>query len=317
VRDFKKFLAVFLRISISIAMLIFLFRMVDLRNLVSAVKEARFSLLALACGVFSLNYILAFVRWRELFTVVKIRPPDRKLITAFTGGTVFNLFLPTSIGGDLVRSIDLSVNTRKPREVVATVIMDRLSGFAGLMILAFSASVFGWRLLEDRVVLSSLIIMVTALAAILFILFNSFLYGKISGFLKNPDAGKIKEALAGVHEHLHNFKKHRNLILGNIVLSVLIQSVTPVVFYIMARAMGLPGGIVQFLIVMPIIGAISLVPISIGGLGVRDAAVVFFFAKIGIARDAAFAMSLLSFVFIVLYSAAAGLVYVSLARERK
>ena len=84
----------------------------------------------------------------------------------------------------------------------------------------------------------------------------------------------------------------------------------------MARAMGLPGGIMQFLIVMPIIGAISLMPISIGGLGVRDAAVVFFFAKIGIARDAAFAMSLLNFVFIILYSAAAGIVYVSLSKRK-
>ncbi|MDD2703046.1 MAG: lysylphosphatidylglycerol synthase transmembrane domain-containing protein [Candidatus Omnitrophica bacterium] len=313
----RKVLGMLGRISISIAMLIFLFRMVDLRNLVASIKEARFILLVLAFTVFSLNYILAFVRWRELFTVVKIRPPDRKLIIAFTGGIVFNLFLPTSIGGDLVRSIDLAAQTRKPREVVATVIMDRLSGFVGLMILALCASVFSWRLLEDRVVLSSLIIMVVILAAILFILFNTFLYEKISKFLKNPDAGKIKEALAGVHEHLHNFKKHGKLIVGNILLSILIQSVTPVVFYIMARAMGLPGGIVQFLIVMPIIGAISLAPISIGGLGVRDAAVVFFFVKIGIGRDAAFAMSLLSFVFMVLYSAAAGLFYVSLARVRK
>ncbi len=300
------------RISISIAMLIFLFRMVNLQNLVDSIREARFSLLALACAVFSLNYVLAFIRWRELFTVVNIRTSDRKLLAAFSGGIFFNLFLPTSIGGDLVRSIDLSFHTRKPGAVVATVIMDRLSGYVGLMILALCASVFNWRLVEDKAVLSALVILAGLLCGILFVLFNAFLYGKISVFLNNPDSGRIKEAFAGVHEHLHNFKKHRKLILTNIIISLCIQSVTPVVFYIMARAMGLPGGIVQFLIIMPIIGALSLLPISLGGLGVRDAAVVFFFAKIGIARDAAFAMSLLNFAFMILYSASAGFVYLSL-----
>ena len=98
-KNVKRILSIILRISISIVMLIFLFRMVDLRNLAEHIKQARFPLLVLAFAVFSLNYFLTFLRWKQLFKVVRVYPPAGRLMVSFTGGVFFNLFLPTSIGG--------------------------------------------------------------------------------------------------------------------------------------------------------------------------------------------------------------------------
>jgi len=74
---------------------------------------------------------------------------------------------------------------------------------------------------------------------------------------------------------------------------------------------------IYFFIFLPVIGAITLLPISLGGLGLRDATTIFFFAKIGVGKDLAFAMSLLSFSFLLFYGSIAGLIYFITVNHRK
>ena len=68
---------------------------------------------------------------------------------------------------------------------------------------------------------------------------------------------------------------------------------------------------------MPIIGAITLLPISIGGLGLRKNTTMLFFTQAGVSKDMAVAMSLLNFSFIVAYGAIGGLIYVFTLHYRR
>jgi hypothetical protein len=70
------------------------------------------------------------------------------------------------------------------------------------------------------------------------------------------------------------------------------------------------------LLFLPIIGAITLLPISIGGLGVRENLSVLFLAKIGISQNPAAAISLINFFFILIYGAIGGLIYVLAVHHR-
>jgi hypothetical protein len=74
---------------------------------------------------------------------------------------------------------------------------------------------------------------------------------------------------------------------------------------------------VYYIVFIPIVGAITMLPISIGGLGVRDASTIFFLAKAGVGNDLALAMSLISFFFILIYAAAGGLIYVLTVSHRR
>ncbi|MDD5595011.1 MAG: lysylphosphatidylglycerol synthase transmembrane domain-containing protein [Candidatus Omnitrophica bacterium] len=313
----KKIISIFLRISISIILLIFLFRQVDEKSLFTVIKNANKPLLFLACCVFFLSYLFCLLRWQMLLKAADIHLPLKRIIISFSGGIFFNLFLPSTIGGDFMRTIDLATHTKKPKEVVATVFLDRLSGYVGLVILALVALCFGWKLIEDKVILLSVTVITGLLIVILMVLFNNFLFRKINRFMGKSGAGKIREALKNVHHEIHIFRHQKKVLLKNIFLSLLVQIVSPVSFYFIALSLGVRIEFLYFLIFLPIIGAITLLPISIGGLGLRDASTIYFFAKVGMTKDFAFAMSLISFSFIVFYGAIGGLIYVFTVRHRR
>jgi uncharacterized protein (TIRG00374 family) len=299
-------------------LLTFLFKQVDAKSLLGIIKNANAGLLSLAFIIFFFNYIFCFLRWEMLLKTIKIHLSVKRVLISFAGGVFFSLFLPSTIGGDLVRSMDLAAHTNRPREVVATVFLDRLSGYVGLVTLALLALLFGWKLvIEDKSVLISLITIIGLLTAILAVLFNKFLYSKINNLLSSPTAGRIRKAIRNLHHEIHIFRWHKRIILNNIILSVFVQGITPLVFYIVALSLGIKINIVYFFIFLPLIGAISLLPISIGGLGLRDATTIFFFAKVGVSKDFAFAMSLLNFSFIVAYASLGGLIYVLTVHHRR
>ncbi|MDD5729593.1 MAG: lysylphosphatidylglycerol synthase transmembrane domain-containing protein [Candidatus Omnitrophica bacterium] len=323
----KKTFSIIFRISISFVLLIFLFNQVDIKRLFSIMKSADLNILLLGFCIFSLNYIFCFLRWEMLLKAVKVFLPFKRVVKSYSGGIFFSLFLPSTIGGDFVRTVDLAVHTKKPSQIMATVILDRLSGFIGLVTVALLALYFGRSFITDKSVITAMGIITLILVAILLVLFNDFLYWRINYFLKsykkasnNNKAGlihRIRELLKETHSEIHHFRNNKKIILMNLGLSFIIQVISPLTFYFISLSLGIKLNVLYFFVFLTIIGAITLLPISIGGLGLRDAATIFFFAKVGVAKDMAFAMSLLNFIFILIYAGIGGIIYVLTVRNRR
>ncbi len=316
---FKKILSVMLRISISIILLVLLikFNKIDTVVLLNDIKSTKKIFLALALLTFFCIHILGFLRWRMLLKAAGIKATLKKLISAFSGGVFFSIFLPSTIGGDLVRAADLAGHTNKTKEVIATVFLDRLSGYTGLVLVILPALFLGRNLVLDKVVFTSVFGIIIILVAILSILFSNFIYNKITKFFTAPGAGKIKEMIRDMHQEIHIFRNHKRVVAGNLILSFLIQFLVPVFTYLIALSLGINISFIYFLIFIPIISAITLLPIAIGGLGLREGLFVVYFAKAGVIKQLALAMSLLSFSFVIFYAAIGGLIYVLTVHRRR
>jgi hypothetical protein len=316
---FKKIIPLVLRIGISIILLFFLFKFqhVDTQEVLKSIKNADKGLLLLALVIYLFAYILALFRWEMLLKGAKIHLSLKRVIMSFSGGVFFNALLPSSIGGDVVRSVDLATHTKRPREVIATVLLDRLSGYVGLVIVALLSLLFGWKLIHHKSVLLSIAIITGILIAVLLVLFNRFLYSKINRLLHSPRAGKIRETIKNLHQEIHIFRQHKKIIANNLILSVLIQVIGPLTFYITALALGIKINIIYFFIYLPIIVAITLLPISIGGLGLRENITKIFFVQAGVVDNAAVAMAILNTFFIFVYAAIGGLIYVLTIHHRR
>ena len=315
----KKILFILLRVGISLILLVILFRLnkIEVHDLLADIKKADKLFLSIGFVVFFFSYFLGFLRWRMLLKAANIQIPLKKLISSFSGGIFFSIFLPSTIGGDIVRSADLGEHTKKVKEVIATVFLDRLSGYIGLVIVILPAILLGKNLVRDRVVFSSVAVIVSVLVFVLLVLFNKRIYTGISRFLSSPGAGKIKETIKDIHQEIHIFRNHQQTIIYNLILSTIIQLISPLSIYFIACALGVKVNFIYFLIFLPIIGAITLIPISIGGLGLREGLFVAYFAKAGVIKQLALAMSLLSFSFIVIYGSIGGLIYVLTVRHRR
>jgi uncharacterized protein (TIRG00374 family) len=320
-KGLKKFLVFALRFCISIILLValFFFKDINVKELLFDIKTADKLLLFLAFVVFFLVYFLGLLRWYMLLKAADVRIPFKRVFTSFCGGVFFSCLLPSSIGGDLVRSIDLSKYTQKPKEVVATVLLDRLSGCVGLVIVMLVALICGWDLLgQNTAVLVSITLISGIMAVLLLVLFNKFIFTRINKLLHFPNAGRIREGLRNLFHELHYFRKHRKVLFYNLIISIIIQAIGPVVFYVTALSLGLRGmNPVYFFVFIPIIGAITLLPISIGGLGIRESMAALFLPAAGIAARDAAAFALINSFFILLYGAIGGLIYVLTVHHRR
>lgn len=314
----KKIASISLRIGISIVLLVFLFKFnhINIQDLLTDIKEADRLLLATGFLIFFFNYFLGFLRWQMLLKAANISIPLKKIISSFSGGVFFSIFLPSTIGGDIVRSADLAEHTRKVKTVIATVFLDRLSGYIGLVIVILPALLLGKELIRDKLVFLSISIIIALLVIILLVLFNKRLASVITKFLSTPGAGRIKEIIKDLHQEIHIFRNHKRVIIYNLILSTFIQIVSPLSIYFIACSLGLKVHFIYFLIFLPIIGAITLIPISIGGLGLREGLFVVYFAKVGVIKQLALATSLLSFFFIVVCGAIGGIIYVITVHHR-
>jgi glycosyltransferase 2 family protein len=308
-----------LRISVSILLLLILFKInkIDFQDLANNIKGADKRFLCVGFLVVLISYSLGFLRWKMLVKAAGIDISLRRLITSFSGGVFFNSFMPSTIGGDLLRATDLSGETRKAKEVIATIFLDRLSGYVGLIFVIIPALLFNRDLLQDKVILYSVSAIIIILAVILLVVFNSFAYRVISSFLSAPGSGKIKDMLRNIHHEIHLFRNRKKMIIGNLVLSFFIQLIAPVSVYFIGLSLGVKVNPVYFFVFLPIIGAVTLLPIAFGGIGLREQLFQTYFAKVGVIGHLAVTMSILSFSFTVIYAAIGGLIYVLTIHRRR
>jgi glycosyltransferase 2 family protein len=316
---FKNALLLLLRVAVSILLLVLLFKInkIDLQLLINDIRATDKRFLMTGFLFFFFNYFLGFLRWQMLLNTAGITVSLRRLISSFSGGNFFSIFLPSTIGGDLVRVADLTEHTQQAKKVIATVFLDRLSGYIGLVLVILPALLIGRNLVLDKVVFTSVSVIVILLAIILLVLFNKAIYSISTNFLTSPGAGKLKEKIKNMHQEIHVFRHHKRMIAVNLFISFIIQLIAPISVYFIGLSLGIKVNFIYYVIFLPIIGAITLLPIAIGGLGLREGLFVVYFAKAGVIKQLALAMSLLSFSFVVSYGAIGGLIYVLTVHRRR
>ncbi|MEW5758434.1 MAG: lysylphosphatidylglycerol synthase transmembrane domain-containing protein [Candidatus Omnitrophota bacterium] len=304
----KRIIIEFVRIGVGVLIIFVLLKKVDIQKIFHIILNINIWFFLLALFTYIFNTILCLNRWQMLLVGANVNLSLRRTAVSFLTGLFFNLFLPSAIGGDVIRTMHLSGHTRKPKEVAATVLLDRLSGSIGMVFIAVIAVLIGGNCIKDVSVFISVAILFFLLTAGLLVIFNNFIYTRINHFLRR--GGKIKEMIRELHNEIYLFKNRPQIIINNLIMSLLIQFTAPVAFYILSIALNYHINFIYFLIFVPIVSAISMLPISIGGLGLREASLMFFFTRVGLSGEHGFILSLLIFFFSIVVGLIGGVVYV-------
>ncbi|MFH1578195.1 MAG: lysylphosphatidylglycerol synthase transmembrane domain-containing protein [Candidatus Omnitrophota bacterium] len=315
VKNMRKIISFFVRIAISIGALLFLFKQVDFYKIMQAVENINKPIFVFAFLLALFASMLCFFRWRMILLGLGLKISTFLIFRSFCIGYFSNLFFPSTVGGDFSRSIDLGLRTQKPRQVAASVILDRLSGFSALVIIALFALLFVVRIITEVAVFFALGIFFFLIAGILLVLFNNFLFSKVSRLLRF--LGRIGKALSNLHYEIYNFRNQKRIILISILYSLVIQLIIPISFYLLSRALGVSLNPMYFFVFVPLVTVISALPVSIAGLGLREASSMYFFTKVGMPGEVALAIALLSFFMLFLIGLSGGLFYVFTFSNRR
>lgn len=311
----KKILSFLARVGISAGILIFLFRRIGLERIIEVLAGINKPVLILASLLILFAYIIGFFRWKMLLEGADLNLSRSLILRSFCIGFFSNLFFPSTIGADLFRSADLSFASHRPRQVVASVVLDRLSGYAALTVVALGALLLGYRLVKEMAVFFALGVIAVLLAGILTILFNNFAFSKVSKFLSF--FGRAGEALSSLHCEIYKFREKKKIISISFLYSLVMQLIVPLSFYLLSLALGTKISLIYFFIFVPIIAAISVLPVSMAGLGLREASSMFFFTTAGMSAEIAVTISLLSFFIVFILGIAGGVIYVFAFSRRR
>jgi len=290
-----------------VALLYYIFSKIDMEKTKAVLRSAEIIYIFYAFLTFIVINIIILVRWRIYIKALDIDASTLDITRYYLVGLFGNLFLPSAIGGDLIKIYGLCKGSNQKARVVASVLLDRLSGFASIVIVAVTSFVVGYKYIQNAFLLVPIAVMAFCSFGIAAVLFNEKIYSfgcrVFNGF------PKIKNNLMKLHYDIMLLNDKRMEGVKAIGLSCLSQVTFAFTFYFTARALNQDISIIYFLIFVPLICVASSVP-SIGGLGVREAGTAFLFAKVGVDSGISVSMSLISFLFMVVVGLIGGAVYV-------
>lgn len=300
----KNLSSFFLRLAFSGGLLWFIFSRIDMAKTFEVVRSARLGYLIFAFVIFVLIHGVILWRWMIFIRALGLTAKALDVARYFFMGLFGNLFLPSAIGGDIIKIVGLCRASSEKPKVIASVLLDRLSGFAAIVLVAAVAFAFGYQHIQDLSLLISVGVLAGGSLLVALILFCEPVYRlgcKMFAFWP-----KFKANLMQMHYDIALMRGKKFQGFGAIGVSCVSQVLLAITFFLIARALHQEIGLVYFLIFVPLICVASAVP-SIGGLGAREAGAAFLFAKIGVEPGIAVSISLMNFLFMVIMGLAGGL----------
>ncbi|MDZ7271136.1 MAG: flippase-like domain-containing protein [candidate division KSB1 bacterium] len=300
-----------LRAAVSLLLIGLLFLRANVREIWSAMRQAEAGPLAAAFALLFVGYIISTLRWQFLLRALEIHLPFRSLLASYCVAIFVGNFLPSTVGGDAVRAYDTVRLSGRKGAPIAAVLVDRLLGVLALVLFAALVVVGG---AKGEVALPWLRVgILLGLVAVVALVVWIFAGRKEAGGEVDPPLSGAQRGLAGLARRsiaaFRAFGGKTSALGMGIGYSLLLQANVVLHFYLIAKAVGINLGIGHFFFVVPVATLLTMLPISINGIGIRENAFVFLLSPFGVPPSTTIAFTWIGFGMILLYGAMGGVVY--------
>jgi glycosyltransferase 2 family protein len=303
-----------LRISISAALITYLmFRHFEnLQAIISILKSVNITMLLLGLASHAFVIVITAVRWKTLLATQDVRLGTGTITLSVLIGFFFNNILPTSIGGDVFRTYDIAKKGSIPVETSASVILvERFSGVVSAAIYAIAAVFLGFTAIGGQSLIIPIVIFFCITAIVGFLILNPSILRLGRLFDRFKVLGKIRGRLINVYNTFLSFKQYKFRLMMILSYSFLLQFAIILNYYFIGRALGIDLGLTAFLFISPIVATVSMIPVSIGGIGIRENTLAFMLVSMGVDNEAAGTHSLLVLFMLILIGITGGIIYLA------
>lgn len=255
-------------------------------------------LLLLALMVNGIAILLKAVKWRIIVNSVK---PDFSLgesIKGFFVGFAFSTLTPAKIG-DFIKVFYVKDDRCGMGSSLSTVVIDRLIDIVLLLAMALlGISIFAIHYRIEVLSLGTLILLVAGIAAGMYVMLNRRILSLLlrpffDRFIPDPHKDAVSSYFDDFFQGLVAFSHDRPRFTWGLGMGIA-SWIPPFLYgYLLALSLGIELSPFFFVLVIPVLGLLDLLPISISGIGTRDIALIFLFGLRGISPEQAVAFSLL------------------------
>ena len=312
----RKKIFIILRVVISLGLIIFLVSFLNLGRILEITsriwKDHPVYLFAILLGGIVFVLLEAF-RLQQVLRIQGMNLSLPRLIRYCFIGIFFNNFMPTTIGGDVAKGFYISRESGKKAEPFVALAVVRLIGGICLTLISLVALFTGYHLLPARARITASImvaLLVVGLTFTLFFLTRRKLASKFLVILKPFKSKTLRKNVIEVYRLFHSHQHFPLQISLAALASFGIELLIIFLNYMVARGLGYDTVSFQsFLLLIPLIAVITLLP-SLNGLGLREGAYIYFFGNQAmLGQDGAAALSLIMLAMLIFLGLAGGLVF--------
>lgn len=277
------------KIAGTVALLAALLSVVDLSASIEAVRRVRIPWFLLAIATSAIAILVSVLKWERLVRDLDFAVSRPSLIRFYLMGLFAGTLLPGMVGGDMVRWQALSHRSGRRIDAAATILAERAIGVLALVLCTVIAVALHARLATPPV-LMLVIGMAVALAGGLTLALNRRLAARAAYRWRHGVLRRFVFPLYRLHRTLRGFS--RRALFATFALAVLFYATTSLTLYFVLHSFGVGLSYDRVFTVQVLTNLLTLLPISIGGLGLLQAGDVYLLGRYGVDAPTAFALSL-------------------------
>lgn len=310
-RTAKKWLLLGGKMLFSGTLMFLLYRKIPAGELTALLASLDLRFLPLIAALLFLNTAASAWKWRLFLLADGVNIPLSTLTVTYLIGSFYNLFLPSNIGGDSYRIYDIAKKSSSGVRSAASVFADRFSGFLALVILSLLSSAQVARQFGNIFFFLGPLLILLLLLAVLTALVKE---KPVRLFLAATRLNRFPLLVSLIEKFFLSVQCYgadRRLLLKVMAISFAFQLSVITIVWLLALSLHAQISFFYFSAFVPLITLLEAVPISIFGLGLRDAGYIFFFGWTGMSELQTRSLALLFFGLAVSYSLIGGLAYLS------
>ena len=296
-------LLLIIKLILSIGLLGYLLQSVDLRDVLGHFLEGQHGLFAVAACVYVVVIILSTMRWKILLDALGGTSSFGMLIQSYMVAAFFGNFLPSNVGGDVVRVRDSAKVAGSHTASLTVAFLDRMVGFVALYFIATPAFLLGGETVRGLAGARVILLGLTVLFLILGTVFAR--PGFVTRIVETLGVRRFRWVhgkFEAVQATVNAYRARKSAIVKAFLLSLVLQFLGVYYFYLVASALRIPLDLGTCLLMVPLCSLIQAIPISFNGWGVREGVYAHYFKQVGLPRESALAFSIVAAGLVVLLS---------------
>ncbi len=303
----SSYLSLVLRLSVAAFACWLIFKDLTFSELKATFSQLHIAVLLLSCLVYSGAQCLIGFRWWLFMRAQKIDVPLFMAIKLIFLGQFFTNFMPSAVGGDLIRAWYVAKYSHKRLQAALGVLVDRVMGLASTFILALTGYFIFMRgkgVIQisrqgsgaigeffEKYPLSgaNLYLLLMIGVGLVFILGGLF---DLKSFFKKI-YGHFTHVLAQFKEVMLVYYRHPMLLVFGLGVTIFLQSMVILSYWLIGRDLGMDAALRYYFVFFPLIWVVGSIPVSIAGIGILEGGLVLLFVQFtGSEKEAVIALAL-------------------------
>ncbi len=302
-------LTLILKALVSLGLIFFLLTRIEPARFFQVIGSAKLSYLIVALASYIVGQVISSVRWALVARPLGFKNPLKDFAVFYFIGMFFNLFTPSTVGGDVSRIYYLAQGTTNDKDggwksstayAIVSVLTDRAIGMAVLVWIGAAALA----LFSAYALPSSIRYVVFGLA--LGLLIGALLLRRVARFLQKTDYSWGRKLGLVVESYKGNWR----LLVQAALLSLLAHFIQAWIHLLVGLALNLKLPFSYCFILYPLVGTFSALPVSLNGIGLREGGYLFLLRHIDVSSEKAVAFGLLWLIILTLDSLIGGIVFI-------